>query len=142
MTTTDATPDLAGIAERWFTRGWRGEVTMAQDIFSENVKTNGVLVGVAGPVGRIRERLAGFPDLSTTIEEILSAGDTVVTRLTWRGTHAGPYGGVAATGKLVQVRDMAIWHFRDGRVAEIWTLQDHFGFLKQIGYLPAGVYAA
>jgi predicted ester cyclase len=142
MTTTDATPDLAGIAERWFTRGWQGEVALAQEIFSESVKTNGVLVGVAGPVGRIRERLAGFPDLSTTIEEILRAGDTVATRLTWRGTHAGPYGGVAATGKPVQVRDMAIWHFRDGRVAEIWTLQDQFGLLKQIGYLATGVYAA
>jgi hypothetical protein len=37
---------------------------------------------------------------------------------------------------------MAIWHFRDGKVAEIWTRQDHFGLLKQIGYLPSGLYAA
>jgi hypothetical protein len=39
-------------------------------------------------------------------------------------------------------RDTAIWHFKDGKVAEILTLQDQFGFLKQIGYLPDSVYAA
>jgi hypothetical protein len=39
---------------------------MADDIFSEDLRTNGVHVGVAGPVGRIRERLTGFPDLTTS----------------------------------------------------------------------------
>ena len=139
------TPAISHIdlAERWFTRGWGGEVTMAPDIFSESLTTNGVLVGVAGPAGRIRDRLRGFPDLSTTIEEMFQRGDTVVTRLLWRGTHTGPYGGAEPTGRPVEVRDMAIWHFADdGKVAEIWTLQDHFGLLRQIGRLPDGLYAA
>jgi hypothetical protein len=39
-------------------------------------------------------------------------------------------------------RDTAIWHFRGGKVAEIFTLQDQFGMLKQIGYLPESVHAA
>lgn len=115
---------------------------MAADIFGEKVRTNGVLVGVAGPVGRIHDRLTGFPDLSTSIDELFGVGDTVVIRLVWRGTHTGPYGGVEPTGKPVEIRDMAIWHFEDGKVAEIWTLQDQFGLLKQIGYLPATIYAA
>ena len=59
-----------------------------------------------------------------------------------RGTHTGPYGGVPATGKPVEVRDSAIWHFRDSKVAEIFTLQDQFAMLKQIGYLPDSVHAA
>ena len=53
------------IAERWFTQGWAGNLAMAEEIFGEDLRTNGVHVGVAGPVGRIRERLAGFPDVST-----------------------------------------------------------------------------
>jgi len=32
----------------------------------------------------------------------------VVTAL--QGTHAGPYGGVEATGRPVEVRDTATWH--------------------------------
>jgi hypothetical protein len=44
--------------------------------------------------------------------------------------------------KPVKVRDTAIWHFRDGKVTEILTIQYQFGILKQIGYCPDSVYAA
>jgi hypothetical protein len=54
------------MARRWFTEGWTGNIVLADDLFSEDVRTNGVLVGVAGPKGRIQEQLAGFPDLTTT----------------------------------------------------------------------------
>jgi predicted ester cyclase len=130
------------IARRWFTEGWTGNLAMADDIFSTEVRTNGVRVGVAGPVGRIRDRLAGFPDLTTSIEDMFVSGDSLAVTLIWSGTHTGMYGGVAATGKPVKVRDTAIWHFRDGKVIEILTLQDQFAMLKQIGYLPDSVYAA
>ena len=33
---------------------------------------------------------------------------------------------MAATGKPVEVRDTAIWHFQGGKVNEILTLQDQF----------------
>jgi predicted ester cyclase len=130
------------IARRWFTEGWRGDLAMADSIFSEDLRTNGVHVGVAGPVGRIRERLTGFPDVTTGIQDMFVSGDKLAVTLIWRGTHTGPYGGVAATGKPVEVRDTAIWHFRDGKVIEILTLQDQFAILKQIGYLPDSVHAA
>jgi predicted ester cyclase len=130
------------MARQWFTEGWTGDLALADDIFSEETRTNGVPVGVAGPVGRIRDRLAGFPDLTTTIEDMFVSGDKLDVTLTWRGTHTGEYGGVAATGKPVEVRDNAIWHFRDGKVVEILTVQDQFGILKQIGYLPDEVHFA
>jgi predicted ester cyclase len=130
------------IARRWFTEGWTGNLAMADDIFSEDLRTNGIHVGVAGPVTRIRDRLTGFPDLATTIEDMFVSGDKLAVTLMWRGTHTGDYGGVAATGRSVEVRDTAIWHFREGKVVEILTLQDQFGMLKQIGYLPDSVFAA
>jgi steroid delta-isomerase-like uncharacterized protein len=130
------------IAGRWFTHGWTGDLAMADAIFSEELRTNGVHVGVAGPVARIRDRLTGFPDLATSIEDMFVSGDKLAVTLMWRGTHAGPYGGVPATGKPVEVRDSAIWHFRDGKVTEIFTLQDQFAMLKQVGYLPDSVHAA
>jgi predicted ester cyclase len=115
---------------------------MADDIFSEELRTNGVHVGVAGPVARIRDRLTGFPDVTTSIRDMFVSRHKLAISLIWRGTHTGDYGGVAATGKRVEVRDIAIWHFRDGKVIEIFTLQDQFGMLKQIGYLPESVHAA
>lgn len=97
---------------------------------------------MAGPKRRIQERLAGFPDLSIHIVDMFSAGDKLVTRLVWRGTHAGPYGGIEAAGKQVEVPDFAVWRFEGGKVAEISTLQDQLALLKQIGYLPGEVRAA
>jgi predicted ester cyclase len=138
----DSTERYMQIARQWFTQGWTGDLAMADDIFSADLRTNGVHVGVAGPVGRIRDRLAGFPDLTTSIEDMFVSGDKLAVTLMWRGTHAGDYGGVAATGQRVEVRDTAIWHFKDGKVIEILTLQDQFGLLKQVGYLPDSVYAA
>jgi len=58
-----------------------------------------VLVGVAGPKRKIQERLAGFPDLTTTIVDMFSAHDKIVTRLVWRGTHTGSYGGCQGCGQ-------------------------------------------
>ena len=130
------------LARRWFTEGWAGSLAMADDIFSEELGTNGVHVGVGGPVGRIRDRLTGFADVTTSIQDMFVSGDKLAVTLIWRGTHTGPYGGVAATGQPVEVRDTAIWHFRDGKVTEILTLQDQFAILKQIGYLPDSVHAA
>jgi predicted ester cyclase len=127
------------IARRWFTDAWTGDLAMADGIFSEDLRTNGVHVGTTGPVGRIRERLTGFPDLTTSIQDMFVSGDKLAVTLMWHGTHTGPYGGVPATGKPVAVRDTALWHFTGGQVTEIWTLQDQFAFLKQIGYLPDSV---
>src|ERR1700751_5307239 len=130
------------IARRWFTEGWTGNLAMADNIFSEELRPNGVHVAVAGPVGRIRDRLTGFPDVTTSIQDMFVSGNKLAVTLTWRGTHTGPYGGVAATGKPVEGRDTAIWHFRDGQVTEILTLQDQFAILKQTRYLPESVHAA
>jgi predicted ester cyclase len=139
---TSAADRYMEIARRWFTEGWAGNLALAGEIFSEDLRTNGVHVGVAGPAGRIRERLTGFPDVSTSIVDMFVSGDKLAVVLIWRGTHTGTYGGVPATGRPVEVRDQAIWRFRDGRVIEISTLQDQFGMLKQIGYLPDDVRAA
>ena len=69
------------LTRRWFTEGWGGNVELADGLFSENVRTNEVLVGAAGPKHRIQERLAGFPDLTMTIEDMFSAHDKIVTQL-------------------------------------------------------------
>lgn len=97
---------------------------------------------MAGPNRRIQERLAGFPDLTTDIVDMFSVDDKIVTRLVWRGTHTGSYGGIKASGKQVAVPGFAVWRCEGGKVVEKSTIQDQFSLLKQIGYLPGEVCAA
>ncbi|MFJ9371245.1 ester cyclase [Nocardia sp. NPDC101769] len=129
------------ITRRWFTEGWLTNVSLADEFFSPDLITNGVRVGIDGPKKRILKRRNGFPDLITDNQLLHADGDIVAIHLLWRGTHTGPYGGAEPSGKPVEISDIAIWRFENGRVAEIRTVQDQFGLLAQIGYLPDTLYA-
>jgi SnoaL-like polyketide cyclase len=126
------------VARRWFAEGRAGNVALADDLFSGNVRTNGVPVGVAGPKRRIQQRLAACPDLTTTIEDMLSAHDNIVRGLS--GTeripaHMGRQGYGQADGGP-RLRRLAFRSWQGG--GEISTIQDQFGLPKQIGYFPDG----
>jgi steroid delta-isomerase-like uncharacterized protein len=75
---------------------------------------------------------AAFPDFTNHIEEIVSEGDRAFARLTYRGTHQGELFEVAPTGRQVEYAGAALFHFRDGRIAEVWVLGDLYGLLKQL----------
>jgi len=109
------------IMRRWFTEGWAGNDALADEIFSDEFSNNGVVVGQAGPKRNIRNRLIGFPDLQSVVEQLLAIGEIAFLRLSWTGTHTGSYLGVAPTGKRVRVRGMTTWRFHDGKVVEDWT---------------------
>lgn len=129
------------VMHRWFTEGWAGNLDLADEIFDPAFTTNGNVVGREGPKRNVANRLTGFPNLRSSVEEQIAVGDQVVTRIVWTGTHRGPYSGVAATGKTVDVRGIVIWRFAGGRVVEDWTVIDQFGLLQQIGVIPPEVLA-
>jgi steroid delta-isomerase-like uncharacterized protein len=64
--------------------------------------------------------LRAYPDLHITIEDLIEEGDKVVSRNTVTGTHKGEYMGLPPTGKTVTYREIFIYRFANGRIAEIW----------------------
>ena len=80
---------------------------------------------------------AAFPDWHWTIEELISEGDKVVNRFTWRGTHRGGFMGIAATGRRVEVKGMVIDRIVGGRIAETRILMDNLSLMEQLGAIPA-----
>jgi predicted ester cyclase len=85
---------------------------------------------------------AAVPDREETAEETVAEGDTVVTRLTGRGTHRGAFMGIPPTGRRVDVESVQIDRFAGGRIAERWLLPATFGLLRQLGAVPAPAPAA
>lgn len=132
----------ARAVRRWFTEGWTGNLDLAEEIFSPALRTNGVLVGTDGPKQNNRNRLLGFPDVQAVIDDLIPVEDRVVVRLHWTGTHTGTYSGVPATGRVVRVPGLAIWRFEAGRVVEIWSVQDQFALLQQIGVIAPEISGA
>jgi steroid delta-isomerase-like uncharacterized protein len=78
-----------------------------------------------------------FPDLRYTIEEMIAEGDTVVTRVTFRGTHRGAFLGIPPTNRQVNVPAVHITRLVEGTIREHWSLMDDLGLMQQLGVVPA-----
>ncbi len=76
---------------------------------------------------------AAFPDLQETIEDLLADGDRVMVRWSSRGTHQGPFAGIAPTGKPFVWRGVFVLRVADGRFVEMWQVHDSLGLLQQLG---------
>lgn len=75
----------------------------------------------------------GFPDLRITVDDLISEGDRVAARVTFRGTHQGEFQGIAPTGKEIEIPVIDILRIEDGKVAERWGQADELGLLRQMG---------
>jgi steroid delta-isomerase-like uncharacterized protein len=81
--------------------------------------------------------LSAFPGGTGTIEDMIVEGDKVVSRLTYRATHAGDLMGIPPTGKSVTISTMIIDQFADGKIVESWRLFDQMAMMQQLGVIPA-----
>ena len=87
---------------------------------------------------RLIEHILGvFPDLIGTPEELISEGDKVAVRVTYRGTHLGPLDGIAPTGRRVSFPLLGIWRLVDNKIVEGWIIFNALGMLQQLGVIPA-----
>lgn len=73
-----------------------------------------------------------FADLQVKIEDIFGGGDRVAVRLTFQGTHTGPFFGMPATGRTVAFSSVEIYRVEDGLLAEEWVSPDVTTLLRQI----------
>jgi ketosteroid isomerase-like protein len=77
---------------------------------------------------------ASFPDVHMEIVELIAEGDKVVGRFTCSATHLGEWLGQVPTGRRFErIDEVSIFRFRDGRIANVWSLEDTLERLKQLG---------
>ena len=82
-----------------------GNLDVVEEICASDYRGIGPCGNEFGPqaVNRgVASRRAGFPDLHVTIEEMGAEGDKVAARLTFAGTHTGPFQRIEAMGKEVR----------------------------------------
>ena len=78
----------------------------------------------------------GFPDVVSTIEDLIAEGDKVVARWRARATHQGEYMGIPPTGKEVEFTGISVYRIEAGKIAESWNVEDALGLMRQIGAIP------
>ncbi len=104
--------------------------------FVEHSPFPGQAPGIEGEEQLIGMMRAAFPDLHSTIEDLIAEGDKVVLRATTRGTHKGEFMGIPPTGKQVTVTEIHIIRFVGGKGVEHWGEVDMMGMMQQLGVAP------
>ncbi len=118
----------------------------AVDLIPELFNSDYIARGVAGPDIKghdgwrqvVLNYRKAFPDVHDTIDELIAEGDKVVCRHTMTGTHTGEYPGLAPTGKKTKTTTIFVNYFKNGKIAETWSISNPIVFYSQLGMAPPG----
>ena len=80
--------------------------------------------------------LQAFPDLTSTVDDVVTQGDKLVLRWTIKGTHTGEFLGVPATNRKIILPVIEIFRIADGQLVEAWDQWDRLHLMQQIGAIP------
>lgn len=116
-----------------------GDVSRMGEFYTEDFQAHypmtnwgSVLEGAKNLALEIRQ---AFPDYRERIDELISAGDRVVVRLTITGTHTGPLPDLPATGRSVEFTDVTICRIKNGKIVEQSGLSDYLTLYLQLGVI-------
>jgi steroid delta-isomerase-like uncharacterized protein len=133
-----ATDDNKQLIRRYYDELWNGwNYDLITELIAPDISFRGSLaVTVFGRNGFQQYMSAvrtAFPDFHNTIEELIAEGETVVARLSYRGTHEGELLGVAPTGHAITYTGIAIFRIRNGMIEEGWVMGDTAALMRQVG---------
>lgn len=74
-----------------------------------------------------------FPDFRIAVEDIIAEGDMIVVRSTISGTQSGPFAGLPASGRKLQIQAIDIHLVEDGKIQKTWHTEDWMTGLRQLG---------
>jgi steroid delta-isomerase-like uncharacterized protein len=140
MSTASTTEANIAIFRHAIEQGWnRGNLAAIDELFAPDFVEHqaGIKPGRAGVKASIQELRSAFADFHLQVEDAIADGDRVWLRLHATGTHAGPFMGVPATGRRIDVTVIDIVRIADGRLVEHWGVADRLTVAQQIG-LVAG----
>jgi steroid delta-isomerase-like uncharacterized protein len=130
----------ASVVRRFYEELWNEwRLDVAVEIVAADVRFRGslgsVLVGREELLRYVERVRAAFPDWHNRIDEILTAEERVVTRMTWSGTHRGSLGEIEPTGAHVEYCGAAFFRLSGGVIEEAWVVGDTQELWRALGKL-------
>ncbi len=96
----------------------RHDLDAVRSLLHPDVRRAHLPRGADAWVEDLRVLLVGFPDLQVKRILAVAEEDRLAVSVRMRGTHRGPFGGLAATGRRVNVAEFAFYRVTFGRAAE------------------------
>ena len=83
-------------------------------------------------LGGLLAGFSAFSDLLVTIDDLAVDGDRVGARYTSRGRQQGEFLSIPNTGTSVEFGGAGIHRIQDGKIAEVWTVDDWATLTRQL----------
>jgi steroid delta-isomerase-like uncharacterized protein len=138
MTVND---ERRAVIERAWVAAWdEGDVDVLDGLMAEGYRRHGTgqPQDLAAFKASITATRLAFPDLVTTIDEIVVDGDRTAIRWHSTGTHEASLLGVPATGRRVEVSGATFAHFHEDRIIEEHVTWDPRALLSALGVISVG----
>jgi len=128
--------------ERVWVAAWdKGDVDALDDLMADGYQrhsSDGRPQDLAEFKASIIATRSAFPDLVTTIDEIVVEDDRAAIRWHSTGTHEASLLGVPATGRRVEVSGATFARFAGDRIAEEHVTWDPRALLTALGVISVG----
>lgn len=82
----------------------------------------------------IRDFYTAFPDYRHEVLHSFASGDYVASLLSYTGTHLNVFMGLEASGKKIAYKGIFLFKLKNGRIQELWGIEDDLTLLTQIGH--------
>jgi steroid delta-isomerase-like uncharacterized protein len=136
---TTTPEENVAMVRRWYEEALNGR---KPEVFAEVLWPNAVLhlgvfpdaLGAEAVTKSLGTLTAGFPDLSYTVDDVITDDDLVLARWSGTGTHTGAaFLGVETSGKPVEWNGMNAFRFQCGRIIEGWSEANGLSALRALG---------
>jgi len=131
---------VRALVERYIESVWnRGDATALESLTvpSFEYRLGGQPVRDRAAMAEFVKAVRGaFPDWRVTTVDFMADEHGAAVR--WEGevTHAGPFRGIAATGRRIEVSGINLYRVSGGRIVAEWEQMDTVGMLVQMGVVP------
>lgn len=139
MTDPSSAETNAGLVREYHERVWvRDDLTAIDDCWSASASVevpgfdSSTLDAIRDDIARYR---GAFTDVDALILDVIAQGNKVALHWRTSGLHVGPYGSVAATGRVITMEGMDIFRVEDGLIVECQSLWDGLSVYEQLGVL-------
>ncbi|MBN3728057.1 ester cyclase [Burkholderia sp. Ac-20379] len=94
------------------------------EFVADDAAHNGQPFGLAGYRRMLERDVRQIPDLRFEIDQLVTEPPMVASRLRFDCTPQGDFLGVPVNGRRIVFTENVFYRFRNGKIAEVWSLLD------------------
>jgi len=109
-------------------RDWPALGSLVQD----DVVHNGRPLGLSGYHAMLEQNVRDIPDLHFDVQLLVADPPCVASRLAFDCTPRATFMGLAVNGRRVSFAENVFYQYRDGKIAEVWSVIDKAAIEAQL----------